>query len=197
MDHNGNSDGQPKRKRPRTLKKLLFIPFYDGILTGDISETGLSEDEFTKFASEFFRSSGKTKSSIDEQLKEKKYDIAVLSGCLFTLTNGYDEDIADIIRGFGIEISEETFIEAVEIITNKLERLHKDYKILESQKPPVPKTIEEMTSYDVLANLASNLEFSINFSTFTVGEYLSFTRVVKRKSDALKKARNGRSVGKN
>ncbi|RLA04533.1 MAG: hypothetical protein DRQ45_00595 [Gammaproteobacteria bacterium] len=181
-----DSQGIEERVK-QTLGTLRFIPFYNAISTGDYESIGVTEEEFWELSDEFSEKLKTKTDSINKQLEDIKKKISLLRASLILLTNGHDQEIIDVVISLDVEVEEDDLDRTLINIANQIDKLYKNYKILETQKPPTPKSSGEYSAYDILANMSMNLEFGVNFEKITVLEYLSYKSAIKSKLDSIKK----------
>jgi len=173
-------------KRNIGLGDMLFIPFYNALINDDYKSLGLTQNEFWELTDEFLELSNNKINQLDKQLSKVLDKIAILKASLLILTNKYDKEFADIVKNLDVVFEEKEQETGLKNIIAKIEKLTKYYKILETQKPPEPKNLEETNGYDIVANMGVSLEFSLNFETLTINQYFSYSKAIKRKNDSLK-----------
>ena len=185
-------------KKSNALDKILFIPFFDALRSGDFSELNVTEEEFDDLSADYFDIINLTESALDKQMQTVGTDIAIGSSCLAILGGkGYDVDLIDLIRDqYKQELYPDNVSEICEIIKNDVLALVEKFNTLKSQKPTV-KAEKKTTGYDILADLILGTQISLKFNEVTVMEYISLSQSLKRKNTALKQSQKGSRHGSN
>jgi len=173
-------------KKP-SLDTILYVPFYKCLLADSGDGLNLDSDAFHALKIEYFKYLNIVLRGTEKQIKFLDIDLDILESCLLILTySGYNQDIADIVADFNVELTATDYIsktvELVELITNKRNSM----KLLRSLLPPMEKQ-KPQTAYDVLAKLAIQLEQPIgNFRQITVMDYIGYSNALKHKIAVVK-----------
>jgi hypothetical protein len=126
---------------------------------------------------------------LERQLNNISCDINILRAYVSILSKSRDEDIIENLAWYNIETKDRATVDIIESIVDRVEKLGKKFKILKTQLPPVVDDGKPKDAYSILASLALGLEFSIDFKSISVLEYISYRDALDRKSEALKEIR--------
>lgn len=170
-----------------TLGDIKFIKFYDAISENDSSILGIDEDDFYALYDEFLDKSNERRNQLEIQLEKIDSDKNILLACYTILVKGLDPDIMPVLESQGIEVDNMERIDILDSIREKVESLSKKYKILATQRPPVPESAKT-DAHQILASLSVALEMPFNFNKITVLEYLAYRKALDKKAEAIKQS---------
>ena len=181
------------------LKTIKYIDFYNCLAANSGLELGIDDDDFFELEQEYYRLAGIKFSSPEKQLAKIDFDLDIIESLLLVLLSlGYDDELAEVALQYNIILTKSNYLSKTMEISDLILSKRNSRKLVKSQIP-VTKRIP-LTGFDVLADLALNLEYNIGaFTEVTVMEYIGHNNALKRKAARMKEQaaknkikRNGR-----
>lgn len=165
--------------------ELNFIGFYTALQQDDPSIIGVDKDVFDELSLRYKEEKKIKLQPVEMSAQPVRMDMLIIRSCLIILAGDpNNDDIFEVIESFKIS-TDQPREDIMDDLTKKLSGLHEKLKLILDRAPTMPENNDN--AYDVLARLASGLEYGLNFKEVTVAEYISLDKVVQDKQANLKK----------
>ncbi len=180
-----------------SLDTILIIPFLRAIQNKSPKtlHPELTNSKFETLISEFLSGDVAPRSPIEQRIMKRKAKMKLVAYALYIIErNPKDEEIMEVLRSQGIDITFETHFEGRKIAADKLK--HWDFvnrqekaktKDGATQDKKKKKAIEKNSIFDMLTSLSTGLELALDFNTMVVNEYISYRKKLRLKQERLEK----------
>jgi len=175
----------------RLLTTIKYIPFFEAMGNNEYSHLNITSDEYFAVLYELQYRTNEKQNHVEKQLQSLRVDMTFLNSvayCLASKIKGakFIKLLED--RGINTDVSDDELIES---IMSKVRSIKVRYDLIDGQRPKI-KAAQNITGYDVIANLSASLEYRIP-TDICIAEYIGHFKTSKMKRESQKKSiKNGR-----
>lgn len=181
-----------------SIEEIPFYLFFKALKTNDHNVLNVSVLEFEELEFQYSEKYIEPLKGVEKQLEVLSNKILCLDSYIHIINlSKLDEEIQKELSTFGINTENLKVEVVIKNIEKKIDILKNKHSFLKTQLPLKTKSKKNLTAYDLLASLSLSGSISFDFKKITVGEYFSYSKALKEKSEqereAHKKSKNAGS----